>query len=635
MASSILLQCPDCSRLLYFASDKTTITTCTACGTVVWRQKDGTVIAKPQHKVNQITEIIQPGTTGSWNGKNFTVLGRFRAWFEEFVFNYWTIQFADGEIAWLGEGYGVYSILEAIPPVENVSSKSLESLNPGNQKELLPGKPFMLREKEQAVKWEIEGELFTPEPETSFSLFDFSAEDGSHISIFEWGKFNLSAYKVHYMPFSSLSLQQLREYKPSQRTFRCKVCSHQVAVKTYPYAQSCACAECGTCYDMKDGSDFYKDEKRKVTRSIHLPIGSTGIIDNISYEVIGYARKEELNQYHSQWTEYTLFNPKEGFAFLSEYEGNWMFVQEKMDSPVLLNQNFKEFTFDREPFHLFNSYNHKVVSARGEFPYNIFDNEKTKAREFISPPEMWIEERNTREGITWYFGRNMHWRKVKDAFGVSLMPTKRGTGAIEPTGFVNPVQMAMAALAGIILLVLVHMLINYSKEERVLINKAYTFPDSTNQISVVTEKFVFDKWRANVRFTIEAQVYNSWFELGATLVNVETGKEYSVEKGVEYYAGYSGGENWTEGSQKEVAYLTKIPAGTYFLQLQGTREASYHPTKPAIANFYLEVAYDVPLVRNLGWAVFLLLLWPAGKWMISNEREKQRWSNSPFSTYSS
>ena len=336
MASSILLQCPDCSRLINFTSDKTTITRCTACGTVVWRQMDGSVIAKPQHTINEITEIIQPGTTGRWKEKNFIVLGRFRAWFEEFVFNYWTIQFADGEIAWLGEGYGIYSILQPIPFPENISSKSLHALSPSHQKELMTDKSFMLREKEQAVKWQIEGELFAPKPETSFSLFDFSSGDGKHISIFEWGQLNLFAYEVSYVPFSSLSLQQLRDYKHCQRNFRCKICSHEIVVKTYPYAQSCACASCGTAYHMEDGSEFYKDENMKVTHSIHLPIGGSGVIGGVSYEVIGYARKEEQNSYHSQWTEYTLFNPQQGYAFLSEYEGNWIFVRENMDSPLSL-----------------------------------------------------------------------------------------------------------------------------------------------------------------------------------------------------------------------------------------------------------------------------------------------------------
>ncbi|RYG34987.1 MAG: DUF4178 domain-containing protein, partial [Chitinophagaceae bacterium] len=359
MVLNTLLQCPDCKRLLPFTSDKTTITVCNACGTIVWRQNDGSVIVKPQFLLQDKNDIIQPGTTGSWNGKTFTVLGRFRAWFEEFIFNYWTIQFNDNEIAWLAEGYGIYSILEPIPLPDNVSSRSLQSLTPGHQTQLQPDKMFTVREKETAVKWEIEGELFVPDPESSFLLLDLQSDDGQHICIFEWGKSNITAYKTDYVTFSSLSLQHLKEHRYSDRSFMCKQCSHPVKVKTFPYAQSCACAECGACYSMEDGGQFYKDDKKPVKHSIHLALYSAGIINSISYEVVGYARKEEINEYHSQWTEYTLFNPSEGFAFLSEYEGNWIYVREEMNSPIISNQNIKEFEFDKEPFHLFNSYKHK------------------------------------------------------------------------------------------------------------------------------------------------------------------------------------------------------------------------------------------------------------------------------------
>src|SRR5688572_17110181 len=105
LQSSFILQCPDCSRILTFSSDQTTIIICQSCGSVIKRKKEGTLQTKPQFIVSNKAEIIQPGTTGIWESQSFTVSGRFRAWFEESVFNYWTIQFSNGEIAWLGEGY--------------------------------------------------------------------------------------------------------------------------------------------------------------------------------------------------------------------------------------------------------------------------------------------------------------------------------------------------------------------------------------------------------------------------------------------------------------------------------------------------------------------------------------------------
>ena len=133
----------------------------------------------------------------------------------------------------------------------------------------------------------------------------------------------------------------------------------------------------------------------------------------------------------------------------------------------------------------------------------------------------------------------------------------------------------------------------------------------------------------STKLVIFAPVSNSWFELGATLVNSETGKEYNLEKGVEYYHGVSEGESWAEGSNTENAYFTRVPAGTYFLQMQGTREAGFS----GVRDFSVEAIYDVPSNRNLWFALLLFILWPLVKYLYSSYREHERWRNSPYAQY--
>ena len=128
---------------------------------------------------------------------------------------------------------------------------------------------------------------------------------------------------------------------------------------------------------------------------------------------------------------------------------------------------------------------------------------------------------------------------------------------------------------------------------------------------------------------IYSNVSNSWFELGATLVNANTGKEYNLEKGVEYYHGVSEGEAWSEGSTTENAYFTRIPAGTYFLQLQGTREAGYS----GVRDFSVEGIYDVTSNRNLWISLLLFFIWPVAIYLYSRYQESERWRNSPYSNY--
>jgi hypothetical protein len=115
------------------------------------------------------------------------------------------------------------------------------------------------------------------------------------------------------------------------------------------------------------------------------------------------------------------------------------------------------------------------------------------------------------------------------------------------------------------------------------------------------------------------------------LVNAETGKEYSVEQGIEYYYGYTDGESWAEGNHDETAYITNIPAGNYFLQMDGSREVN---SSVKLNSFSAKIIYDAPSYRNLWFAIFLLLLWPVINYIRNMYSEKSRWQDSAYSNYS-
>src|SRR5688572_32316380 len=68
------------------------------------------------------------------------------------------------------------------------------------------------------------------------------------------------------------------------------------------------------------------------TATPDIAIGCKGKIDGTVYEVMGFVVKKERT-YRYTWREYLLFNPYMGYAFLSEYEGNWNFIWAVEDDP--------------------------------------------------------------------------------------------------------------------------------------------------------------------------------------------------------------------------------------------------------------------------------------------------------------
>ncbi len=625
----IMDHCPECLKIVPFTSGETNFVKC-QCGKIVERRLDGLLYLHKDTFFEGGTAAIQPGSTGHWDNRSFRITGRIRVWFQEAVINYWSLIFDDGSLQLMEDAYGMFAMLKKADLPQSIASADIYELKIGSKRSLERSEDFVLEEKSNVHKWELEGEAFWPEFPLNTKVVDFSSAEGNRYLILQGSTLKKWAFDYYPVILHELQLGNLRQPEVKPYEFSCHKCSTKIKVIAYPYSSSCACSQCGSWYYMDPKKGFIRGKENNIDFTPDLAIGSKGFLKGIEYSIIGCSQKQEVNIYKSKWREYTLYNPHEGFAFLSEFDGHWIFIKETEIAPVLLTEEVKELVVDGEPFVLFNYYKYTVVSATGEFPYNIFDNEETNVKEFISPPEMWIREKNPVEGIRWYAGEHISKRVVKNAFNPERgMPWQAGVGAVQPKGYMNAGKIAAAALVSILLLMVLNFFIGAGKLKKEILNETFPFSDTLNSISYVTKKFDLEKPFANLELHISAPVENSWFELNATLVNAETGKEYSIAQGVEYYSGYTEGESWSEGKRNEDAYFFAIPKGKYFLQLQGVRDMSFG--KPR--EFFLLVTYDVSNSRNMWIAVLIIVLFALGKYGLSQYYEYMRWSNSPLSEY--
>ncbi|RYY97778.1 MAG: DUF4178 domain-containing protein [Chitinophagaceae bacterium] len=623
--------CPGCGGTLAFAHESVNLATC-SCGAVVEQQEDGSLALRPYYRINAPFELLQPGTGGTWQGRSFTVLGRIQVLFDGSAYNYWTILFDDDTLAWLAEGYGLYSILVPTRIGLVLRADDIDQLRIGVQRELFTGELFLLVGKGECRSWAIEGALHLPERNERFREFDFASAGGRHFRLFQF----LRTYAVAFEEFpTTAGALQFTNTRPEPEgagnyDVPCPRCAAQVRIRNFPYAQSGHCDQCDHHLSLSGpGNRFVVNGSNSTTPTPLIPLGSTGTLQGIDYEVLGYARKTEENRYRSQWREYVLWNRVEGYAFLSEFDGHWVYLRERIDGPVLLQSGARSFDVDGEPFQLFNRYNFSVDHAQGSFPGDYFDTGMIEVSEYISPPELWSVEFDQRGDVTWFHGRHLESREVGAAFGVNdLLPRQNGVGAVQPLFYIDVYKLVAASFVGLLLLLIVHWGIGSTLQDRVLYNETLYFTGS-DTVNAASPEILLQKGSSNVAFKIYAPVENSWVAVEASLIDKRTGKEYGVEKGVEYYAGYSDGEHWTEGSRTEHAYLTAVPAGTYFLQLRALRESLYN-SAPSVS---VEARYDVPSTRNVVIPFLLLLIWPIVQYIRVNTNEKKRWSNSPFNPF--
>ena len=65
-------------------------------------------------KVKEEMSIIRVGTTGTYSGKDFEVIGRLQYFFQDSYRNHWNVIFPDGQTAWLGEWAGNFSFFQEV-----------------------------------------------------------------------------------------------------------------------------------------------------------------------------------------------------------------------------------------------------------------------------------------------------------------------------------------------------------------------------------------------------------------------------------------------------------------------------------------------------------------------------------------
>ncbi|HEY0067808.1 MAG TPA: hypothetical protein VGB46_10610, partial [Flavisolibacter sp.] len=275
-----LLQCPECARVLHFSHEGTNAIRC-ECGSVIGRT-GGVLSRKSVFAVLENFGLIQPGTEGEWNGRKFRVLGRFRAWLEEFVFNYWTILFEDGQMTLLGEGYGLYAVYETDRDPSSLIPLIEDKPDIGDHRKL-SGKSFLLERKYTCYKWEVEGEAWLPGWNSRFRIYEFARTDGKRLELMGPERHGLSAaFHVHYTSFGGLKLTGLRTEVEEGKTFTCTNCSAENHIKTFPFAQSYACSGCRQRHRLKDGTSFERlMEHHAVDATPDIPVGTKGRLRNI------------------------------------------------------------------------------------------------------------------------------------------------------------------------------------------------------------------------------------------------------------------------------------------------------------------------------------------------------------------
>ena len=671
-----VLDCPQCGAPVTFRSSIAVFAVCEHCRSMVVlrgaaAESMGVMAALPPD-----LSPFQIGTKGEWKGRGFEIVGRLRVEWEEGSWNEWSILYDAKTAGWLAEAQGLLMVSFPTPLSEQLPVE-IDFYAPDRRLKLNGGSWTVADLK--TVKYRAaEGELpLTAPPDESRTSVDLFNGAGGFANIEIDGK-KLELFTGEYAQFTALNLTNLRpvpgwnaeieQEKGKTTALSCPSCGAAVNLRAAGQSMSAVCGSCGAVMDTATQQVQVIQEADAAIRRLQpiLPIGQRGKLLGIDCEVIGFVSRTEDS---ATWFEYLLFNPWLGFQWLVSFQGHWTIVDRLTSAPDEIGDNVQ---FAGRTYKLFAKGTATVGGVLGEFYWKVQRGEQARVADYIAPPEIISGE--TYPGlaeVTWSKGRYITPQVVEEAFAVKDLPAPEGVYLNQPNPFIKSwreIRWIFFLSLPLVFLVwifsmpkdveLVTASFEFQRPAAVVApntNPLSTFPSWMNSAANKAQErqpavsptpspsatvppeqtFVtphFELTGAGNRLAIEAKaaVDNSWLDLDIDLVNARTNEIFPAPVEISYYRGQDSDGPWSEGSQTAEVELPAVPEGEYFLTVEPSADAKINRLP-----FTVRVKSGGVFFGNCIVVVFLVVFYPIMLFWRGFLREKERWSESDFSPYSS
>src|SRR5215831_8467483 len=223
------------------------------------------------------------------------------------------------------------------------------------------------------------------------------------------------------------------------RSLSCPSCGATVAVRSFGHAINVVCQSCRTLLDANDaGVKILQQFKDAVKFEPLIPLGTRGKIGNVPLEVIGFQiRQIEVDGTKYRWAEYLLFNPYQGFRYLTEYAGHWNLVStlHSLPSGSELGSEAPHW-YEGQRLRHFQTSDATTIFVLGEFPWQVRVGEQARVVDYVAPPRMLSAEITADREVTWSMGQYTSGAEIWKDFALpGRPPAAQGIFADQPSPF--------------------------------------------------------------------------------------------------------------------------------------------------------------------------------------------------------
>lgn len=622
--------CPNCGAPIEFQWSSAVQTVCAHCRSVLVRHD------VDLRKVGEVADLpfdsspIQIGTTGRFEGDAFTVTGRIVYEYGEGTWNEWHLAFADNTSAWLSDAQAEYAVSRL---AEKAGPLPEEGAVTSGQRYAFNGLTFMVTTRTNARYRGVEGELPFEYWDKDTVLFaDLKAADG-HFATLDYSESPPLLFIGSFVEFDELALSNLKTAESPQAGktagFNCRNCGAAIELRALEMTKTVACTSCAAIQDPNDANLVILQTSKALERvKPTIPLGSRGTLHGHEFEVIGFAyRTITVEGEEYGWKEYVLFNRRQGFRYLSEYEGHWNDIRtvRALPQPVRSGGRLAASYLGRT-YRIFQTAPATVRFVLGEFPWQVRSGDVATVSDYIAPPLMLSAEK-TPDETTWSIGEYTDGRQLWQAFGLPGGPPKpAGVFANQPSPYGGkPASYWGLFVVLALVLFFVGALRTIAAARQSVFSGSYLYRPGSAESSFVTPVFSIPGRASNVEVQTTADVQNNWIGFDYALINVDTGDAFDFSREVGYYSGTDSDGRWTEGSTADSTVLPTIAPGRYYLRVEPETDATSPPVSYKIA-----LRRDVPSPEYYLMALGVLLIPPIVVTLRSAAFESKRWQESDF-----
>lgn len=407
----------------------------------------------------------------------------------------------------------------------------------------------------------------------------------------------------------------------------CPSCGASIALSTAGWSVTIVCSTCGSVLDAQDPNlRILQTQEQRLTVQPRIAMGTRGTWKGVQWDVVGCQQVGvTVDGTFYPWLEYVLFNPYQGFLYLTEYQGHWNVVEKLRRRPDVDAGNRDAVHFNGLTFKHFQSADAQTVFAIGEFPWEVNVGDMVRSHDYVSPPYM-LSAEATEQEVTWSLGTYTDPKTLARAFGIKDLRSPVGVFSNQPNPHYKSARAIRRSAAFLILALAVMFVANIAMagNEQVFSGRYKYTRSQGDTTAFVTDPFELKGRESNVDMRIETDLDQEWFYLNLALIDEGTGQAFDVGREVSYYSGRDSDGSWSEGSRDDHFKIGAVPSGKYILRVspEGGSELMRD------VNYTLTIKRDVPSYLFYGLAFIALFLPAMMSYIPAAAFEQRRWAES-------